>query len=97
MRNLSSRQAPALARPIHALSALALLLTLAACGGGGSDSAGPASPAPDTACQTTTTAGGTITVGSGVPGDPALAQARSRVTPGRVQAWTALRSAAIAS
>jgi gamma-glutamyltranspeptidase/glutathione hydrolase len=78
MRNLSPRHAPALARPTQALSAMALLLTLAACGGGGgSDSAGPASPAPDTACQTTTTAGGTITVGSGVPGDPALPEPSS--------------------
>ena len=78
MRSLSPRYAPALARPTQALSAMALLLTLAACGGGGgSDSAGPASPAPDTACQTTTTAGGTITVGSGVPGDPALPEPSS--------------------
>jgi gamma-glutamyltranspeptidase/glutathione hydrolase len=80
MRTLPPRQAQPLATPTRTLSALALLLTLAACGGGGgggTDSAGPASPAPDTACQTTTAAGGTITVGSGVPGDPALPEPSS--------------------
>ena len=54
----------------------ALTLLLAACGGG-SDSAGPATPAADTSCQTTTASGGTVVVGSGVAGDPALPEPSS--------------------
>jgi gamma-glutamyltranspeptidase/glutathione hydrolase len=53
----------------------ALALLLAACGGG-SDGVSPASP-PDTACQTSTASGGTVVVGSGVAGDPALPEPSS--------------------
>ena len=61
----------------RAWSALAALTLLLAACGGGSDSSGPATPAVDTSCQTTTASGGTVVVGSGVAGDPALPEPSS--------------------
>jgi len=63
--------------PTTAAGLLALLLAAGLSGcGGGSDEDTAAAPV-DTICQTATASGGTVTVGSGVPGDPALPEASS--------------------
>ena len=76
---LSTAAHPAMGRPpsTWAWSGLAVLTLLLAACGGGSDSSGPATPAVDTSCQTTTASGGTVVVGSGVAGDPALPEPSS--------------------
>jgi gamma-glutamyltranspeptidase/glutathione hydrolase len=60
------------------LTSLLLCAALAACGGSGGDSAAPtATPqAVDTAC-TQTTSTGSVVVGSGIPGDPAIPEPAS--------------------
>ena len=64
---------------VAAVGAACALALLAGCGG--SDDDVPVAPTPpaavDTACQTTTSAGAAVVVGSGVPGDPALPEASS--------------------
>jgi gamma-glutamyltranspeptidase / glutathione hydrolase len=58
-----------------ALLAAGFVGLLAGCGGGGDDDESAA--APDTACQVAAASGGTVTVGSGVAGDPALPEPSS--------------------
>ena len=73
-RPLAPWTASSQVRASTAVGLMLLAALLAACGGGSDE---PVAAAVDTACRVATTSGGTVTVGSGVAGDPALPEPSS--------------------
>ncbi|GKS73763.1 gamma-glutamyltransferase [Acidovorax sp. SUPP950] len=88
MRHSRPPITPSTTRPVWRYTATltAALLVLAGCGGGGGGSGSASAPGQDSACAVVSD-GGSVTVGSGLPGDPAAPEPASGYKVGKTAVY----------